>query len=305
MSWEDVGSAFGTVAKYAPAAIGIAGGAAALMSNNSGTPQVNPGAVASQGLGFKTPLTTPGYDYANGILSASPRGGQYESALGGYLIGGGLDAQRQNLLNTGMAGIGQARAGFGAALTDIQGLRAQVKPGFGALTDARVTAIRDAAAESIGNLRESMARRGVMGSSFADDAETRVRAAYAREEQTARSEAKIAELNATSQLIGQQVGIQAQIMGLSQAETSLYQQDISNAVTQATQIAQELTRQLSEFNVAGNLANGVASAVTQQAYAQAQLQLLSSQAGAGNTAGGIKMITGGLESLNSILNPKS
>ena len=200
------------------------------------------------------------------------------------------------------------RAGLGdslrAASGSIADLRAQVQPGFGALTDARVTAIRDAAAESIGNLRDSLARRGVMGSSFADDAVTRTRLAFSREEQTARSEAKIAEIGLTSELTQQQFTNElnsfAQQLGLSGFEASLYQQNIANLTSQVTLAQQELTRYLQEFGVAGNLANGVAAAVSQQGIAQAQLQLLSQQQAGRDSAGAIASISGGLKDLGKV-----
>lgn len=292
-------STIGAVAGIASAGVGIASGIKSLTSKPK-TPQIAGGSGAeSMQLGFKNPLTTPGYSFKGGELTTSPLGETYADTLGGFLVGGGLNALRGRQVGT-IGQLAPIRAGLGAGLTNIADLRAQVKPGFGALTDAKVTAIRDAAAESIGNLRDSLARRGVMGSSFADDAVSRTRVAFAREEANARAEAKVAEIGVQSELIGQELQTFAQMFGLTQFEASAYQQDIANAVLQTNLISQELTRQLQEFGVAGNIANSVSAQVTQQAIAQAQLQLLSQVQSGKDSAGGIAAITGGLKSLSKI-----
>lgn len=288
---------------YASSIANIAGGIASLTSSKPKTPQIAGTGSPSSGLqiGFANPLTTPGYGFSGGQLQKSGLGDAYDTALGGFLVGGGLDALRSNQTATALGRLGPAREGLGNSLNSIQELRAQVQPGFGALTNARVTAIRDAAAESIGNLRDSLARRQVLGSSFADDAISRTRLAYAKEESSARAEAKVAEIGAQSQFIAQELGTYAQMLGLDLAEANIKQQDIANSITQANLISNEMTRQLQEFGIAGNIANAVSAQVNQQGIAQAQLQLLSQVQAGKDSAGGLSLLASGLTSLGKQL----
>lgn len=291
------------MSEYLNAAAGIASVGASIYSLTKkppAIPQVNAGGSSGLRIGFATPLTTPGYGFSEGNLFKSPAGEAFANAQGGFLAGGGFDALRNRQVGQALSGLPGQRAALGGALTSIGDLRAQVKPGFGALTDARVTAIRDAAAESIGNLRESLAKRQVMGSSFADDAVSRTRIAYAREEQSARAEAKLAEIGVQGQLIEQELNTYARALGLDQFEASVYQQDIANAVLQSNLISQEMTRQLQEFGIAGNIANSVSATVTQQGIAQAQLQLLSSVQSGKDSAGALAGLTSGLKDLGKL-----
>lgn len=287
------------MSQYLNAAAGLASTGAAIYSLTR-KPDAPPTIASGPRPGFSTPLTTPGYGFGGGNLYRSPLGDKYGESLGGFLIGGGMDSLRARQTGQALGQIQPMRDSLGGALSSLQDLRAQVKPGFGALTDARVTAIRDAAAESIGNLRESLARRGVMGSSFADDTVSRTRLAYAREEESARAEAKMAEIGVQSQFIQQELDVMSKALGLTQFEASVYQQDIANSVLQANMISQEMTRQLQEFNVAGNIANQVSSVISQQAISQAQLQLLSGVQAGKDSAGALSTLTSGLSSLAKV-----
>jgi hypothetical protein len=162
-------------------------------------------------------------------------------------------------------------AGLGGLRGNIASLREQVRPGFGRLTEARVTAVRNAGAESIGNLRESLARRGVMGSSFANDAETRVRLATSQDEQLARAEAFVGEMSMQ--------------LGLNQEDRAILGQQAAVLNQRASIIAQTLDRELQELSVAGNIRNGLNAAITQQASQMATLQALQMQQNAQNQAG--------------------
>jgi hypothetical protein len=148
----------------------------------------------------------------------------------------------------------------------IASLREQVQPGFGRLTESRVQAVRNAGAESIGNLRESLARRGVMGSSFANDAETRVRMATSQEEQAARNEAFVSEM--------------AMSLGLAQEDRAILGQQTAAINQRATQIAGIMDRELNELGIVGSIRNGLNAAITQQASQMAALQALQMQTNA-------------------------
>jgi hypothetical protein len=90
---------------------------------------------------------------------------------------------------------------FPRALGDLDRLRGTLTPGFSKLREARLGAVENARSRSIGTLRESLARRRVLGSSFADDARIRAEREFA--EAAAQEEAKsfLEELDSNLRLI--------------------------------------------------------------------------------------------------------
>ena len=102
-----------------------------------------PGIPTGAGLGA-TRVGTPGYQLQK-------------------LAGGSVELSR----SPEMQGLLSQQTGIFNTIGD---LRSQVTPGFGRLTEALVKGIRNAATESIGNLREQFAKRRVQGASFAEDA---------------------------------------------------------------------------------------------------------------------------------------
>ena len=93
---------------------------------------------------------------------------------------------------------------FGLRGAELAGLRGQLKPGFGALTTAAVGSIRDRGRGAIGNLRENLARRRVLGSSFAQDALTRAEAELSKKEAEVRAQTTLQEIEANIGLIDQE-----------------------------------------------------------------------------------------------------
>lgn len=90
------------------------------------------------------------------------------------------------------------------AAGDIADLRGRVRPGFGELTQARVQAIRNRRRRSVGNLRENLARRRVLGSSFGQDAISRAESEFAQREAEARAKSFLQEFEATQNLLGRE-----------------------------------------------------------------------------------------------------
>ena len=84
------------------------------------------------------------------------------------------------------------------------GLIEQVKPGVGALTEARLTGLGNVRRRTIGDIRENLARRRVLGSSFAQDAITRAEREFAEQEAELRASSFLQELELTNQLSQQQ-----------------------------------------------------------------------------------------------------
>lgn len=128
------------------------------------------------------------------------------------------------------------------------GLLADVKPGFGRLTKSRLDAISSARERAIGNLRDNLSRRRVMGSSFAQDALTRAELEFSKEEERARSESFLQELDMTRQLI----------------------QERSSALLSS--FATALEQSNFESTLAANYANGTNAILSQNAALMAQIQ---------------------------------
>ena len=140
---------------------GIAGGVGSLFRDapSFGVPGRDP---------FRGLITTPGFRFGEGTLVRRP----------------------------GTEGlIGQTRR-IGEIL---EARRAEIRPGFGRLTEARVQAIRDRRAQAVGNLRESLTRRNVLGASFAQDAIARTELEFAQEEERARAQSFLEELQLEQQ----------------------------------------------------------------------------------------------------------
>lgn len=112
--------------------------------------------------------------------------------------GGNITAsdQRMGLVNN-IAGT------YGPQADDLSKLRDQLTPGFGALTNAGVTAIHSARDAAIGNLRENLQRRRVLGSSFGQDAVTRSAAEFGNQEASYRAQSFLSELDANQKLTQQ------------------------------------------------------------------------------------------------------
>ncbi len=167
------------------------------------------------------------------LLNAIKREEEGGPALGGSLIGGGgapvstpsfrfsngtLTRTAGSALNTGR----QLQSRFGD-------LFASVRPGFGKLSETTRQTFRDRSAAAVGNLRESLGRRRVLGASFASDALARVKLGFAREE--AQELAK--------------VGVQ---------ETQLQNQILRD---QSQALTQQISSELQEFSIAANFSQSL------------------------------------------------
>ena len=97
--------------------------------------------------------------------------------------------------------IADLRTAFEGRAAEFRGLRSDVRPGFGRLTQARVEAIRAAGQRTVGNLREELAKRRVLGSTFASREIASVESEFGRQEEFARAESFLQELGLTGELI--------------------------------------------------------------------------------------------------------
>lgn len=146
-------------------------------------------------------------------------------------------------------------------------------PGYGAITDARVNAIRDKATSSISDLRDNLSRRRILGSSFAQDSLGRVQSEFAKAEGEAKAQSFLEELDATTKLITQRGALLS-----AAAEKQLSQLNL-------------------DFQQASNLINGTQQVLASNAQALADIAVANaSGAGAGN-AGIVKSVSSGVDSV--------
>jgi hypothetical protein len=132
---------------------------------------------------------------------------------------------------------------FGRGLRDIDALRSEVRPGFGRFTDAAVRSIRNARRSALGDIRDQLARRRVLGSSFGQDAVARASAEFGLAEDKARAGALLNEIATSSQLLekeSQQIfaGVQRELAELQIAKGMAA--DFGRMIQAGTQFEQKL-----------------------------------------------------------------
>lgn len=88
--------------------------------------------------------------------------------------------------------------------SQLDALKAQLVPGFGALTQQQVLAIQNAARKATGDLQSNLASRRILGSSFGQNAVAQVTQQAGIDEANARATSYLQELGATQQIINQQ-----------------------------------------------------------------------------------------------------
>lgn len=110
----------------------------------------------------------------------------------------------RNNLFTNLGNIFQTQA------SDLGAVRDQTSGAFGAMAQAGRDAFANKSRQAIGNLRENLTRRRVMGSSFASDALARTEREFAQGEAQFLAETKAKELEMQTNLINQQAQAAAQ-----------------------------------------------------------------------------------------------
>lgn len=177
MSWVAVGSAAATAA--------ISWGANKLTSGGGG----------SGGNSGSAPLQN--------FKPTSFNAGGLSSSMSGDTLNITPTAQRLGL-------VGGLQDTFGGLAAELGGQRARVAPGVSDLRAARLGEVESARQQSIGNLRENLQRRRVLGSSFGQDALTRAESEFAGQKDRVAAESFMQEFEMTNQLINQQFAAQRQ-----------------------------------------------------------------------------------------------
>ncbi len=128
-------------------------------------------------------------------------------------------------------------------------------------------------------MRELLARRGVMGSSFANDAETRTRIATGQEEERAGAEAAVQEIGLSRQIITDQITNEltryGAEMGLAQEDRAILGQQAQVIAQRASTVANQMDRELNELGVAAQFRTQLNQMITSQAMDMARLDMLS------------------------------
>jgi len=157
----------------------------------------------------------------------------------GYDVALGADYQ---------SGLNSFRSLSNNASNELGRIRERVQPGFSDLLSARVGALNANRSRTVGNLRDDLARRRVLGSSFANDQITRAESEFALQEADLRARTTLEEIDATVNLINQQaqyqlnavaqdIAAQANLAGISASLISGVQQNMTALATTNAQLA--------------------------------------------------------------------
>ena len=230
-----------------------------------------PGATATRG----SPIDALG---TNGLQFGRP------NPIGApYFFSTTRSPEVQGYLDSLKGGIGQAND---ALTSNINSLT----PGFGAITQARLDAIHNAALKATSDLSGNLARRRVLGSSFGQNAVAQVTQQAGVDEANARAQSYLDELNAQNNLINTRLN---NITALSKAEL-----DQANFETTAGVNLMNGTMQTFQDNagVIGQLAaanaSGAGAALQTSLYgANGQPGLLHYLTGAVPSGGGVTSVT--------------
>lgn len=133
---------------------------------------------------------------------------------------------------------------------DLDMLRGKVAPGFGAITDARVAAVRNAASKATSNLRDSLAQRRIAGSRFGDDAMASTEAMFAEKEAAARAQSVIEEIAMTSELLDQENRYMQQEVQKNLAELGIAT-NFTGSITNAMNTQLAIDKQIAAQGAAG------------------------------------------------------
>ena len=204
---------------------------------------------------------------ANAAFKSSP--GRQPNAFGGtstgFRFGTQLDSEGRGvnsfLQRTGSEAQTQFDNRFGRGLSDLDSLRSEVRPGFGRFTDAGVRSIRNARRSALGNIRDQLSRRRVLGSSFGQDTVARANREFGEAEDKVRAQSIIQEIATSSQLLKQESeqifqGVQRELAELQVAKG--LSTDFGSMISKNTQFEQTLEAE----RIAGQAAFGGSMAGT-------------------------------------------
>lgn len=138
--------------------------------------------------------------------------------------------------------IGEVRSTFTDRATQLASLRERVAPGVSDLRASRLRAVEDARVQSIGNLRENLQRRRVLGSSFGMDSLTRAEAEFGREKERVEAESFLQELELTKTFLAEENDATRNAFVTQLTELNLQAELASNLATTASKQLSDASR---------------------------------------------------------------
>lgn len=213
------------------------------------------GAAVKAGIGLGSAFL--GGSVAGGSSSGSKAkvadltaGGLKSSFANNRLTVGSTDQRRGLVNNLSNLFLAQGR--------EFEGLRPLVKPGFGALTDARVSTLENRGASRLSNLRDNLARRRVSGSSFGQSLVQSEQRQLDQDIAETRARSFLEELDLTTSLIEKQytsdlASVEAQLSNLNmeaqvgQALLGTAQSVLSNNAAIQSQLAVQNAQGIGAF----------------------------------------------------------
>lgn len=240
-----------------------------LFGTNVSAPQVSAPTLNVQPASFSGGGLTG--NFANNTFSVSPTGAR-TAAVGG-------------VSNT-----------FGQQASDIAGLRQQWAPGASALRSSLMTALQNNRTQSLGNLRDNLAQRRVLGSSFAQNSLANADQTYQQQIQQAQAQTFLTELGAQQQLIQQQY-----TAARGQFQTNLDEMNLEAGITtqltsQATSVMASAATTQAQLDLQAQTTNAKNSLDAQTANANNTMKTLG---GIGSLVG--LGLSGGLTGIGSLL----
>lgn len=157
------------------------------------------------------------------------------------------------------AAVGNVANTFGQMANAFGRLRSMWAPGSSALRSSLMSSLQANRSQAMGNLRDNLAQRRILGSSFAQNSLANADQTYQQQTQQIMSQTYLQELSAQQSLTNQQYS----------AATQGYQTGLSEMNLEA--------------GLAAQLSQGATSALESAANTQAQLQLKASLANAQNS----------------------
>ncbi len=141
----------------------------------------------------------------------------------------GSSGQRQGLVNN-LASTSLSQAGL------LRGLRGQVTDAVSGLKATRLAEIDNARKASVSNLRDNLARRRILGSSFAEDALTRSELEFGQARDKVAAESFLQELDLKNELINQEFDARRTAFATRLDNLNLEADLAANLSSQAAQI---------------------------------------------------------------------
>lgn len=162
--------------------------------------------------------------------------------------------------------VGDVADAFRAFGDETGALRSTVAPGFNSLLAARLNDLNDMSRSAIGNLRENLSARRVLGSSFGQDTLTRANAEFSKQRDAVVADNFLKSLDANNKLLVQQYDAYNKQFQTKLSELNLEAGIASNLSSTTAQILAQnaqtqakINQQDAEFNAKQNMetANGV------------------------------------------------